>query len=68
MNRRFIRHRIYNIINDDFGLKGRKSLQVCEFVRTKSLYVQVPENRTFSLSQMSRTELARVMPWRENEG
>ena len=23
---------------------------------------------TFSLSQMSRTELARVMPWRENEG
>ena len=24
--------------------------------------------RTFSLSQMSRTELARVMPWRENEG
>ena len=26
------------------------------------------EYRTFSLSQMSRTELARVMPWRENEG
>ena len=24
--------------------------------------------RTFSLSQMSRTELARVMPWREKEG
>lgn len=29
MNRRFIRHRIYNIINDDFGLTGRKSLHVC---------------------------------------
>ena len=24
------------------------------------------DNRRFSLSQMSRTELARVMPWREN--
>ena len=28
----------------------------------------VIEKTTFSLSQMSRTELARVMPWRENEG
>ena len=26
------------------------------------------EQGTFSLSQMSRTELTRVMPWRENEG
>ena len=26
------------------------------------------QERTFSLSQMSRTELARVMQWRENEG
>ena len=26
------------------------------------------EEGTFSLSQMSRTELARVTPWRENEG
>ena len=30
-------------------------------------WIKIPL-RTFSLSQMSRTELARVMPWRENEG
>ena len=30
--------------------------------------VSLSQIGTFSLSQMSRTELARVMPWRENEG
>ena len=37
----------------------------CSWVRSRS---GLRRERTFSLSQMSRTELARVMPWRENEG
>ncbi|KXO15348.1 hypothetical protein HMPREF3202_01875 [Prevotella bivia] len=32
------------------------------------LFLFIRERGTFSLSQMSRTELARVMPWREKEG
>ena len=37
----------------------------CSWVRRRS---GLRQERTFSLIQMSRTELARVMPWRENEG
>jgi len=37
-------------------------------MRTKKMSFSATTNGTFSLSQMSRTELARVMPWREKEG
>ena len=55
-------------VSGDYGSFHQKTARA--FTTQRRMHHSSPfeEIRTFSLSQMSRTELARVMPWRENEG